>query len=211
MGILDRVFNGGEYRVMEEIVVIAEIAKKANMELRNINDSNVISIEKVKALEQESDEKVFQLSNMISSGAISPNVLSDMLALVENEDSIVDSIFNLAREIKRYKVPNRKIAAMVKKDIITTTRLVDGALDELVKMERSSDLVSIKKYRKTIEKLESEEDDIKDGLLDYIYKNEVDFKTFNYINEIAHKCDDILDNCEDSADMFMSIMVSITT
>ena len=212
MGLLDRMFNGGEYKIMEEIGAMAEIAKKANMELQNIiKKPNGVYLEKIKMCEEESDNKAFELSNHISSGAISPNVLSDMLALVEKEDSIVDSIFNLAREIGRYRIPDKKVAAMVEKDILTTTRLVDGAVDELARMEQSGDLTKIKEHRKAIEQLEKEEDDIKDGLLDFIYKYDVDFKTFNYITEIAHRGDDILDNCEDSADMFMSIMVSIST
>ena len=208
---LDRIFSGGEYKIMEEIGEIASIAQKANNELLNVVKSSDHGIEKVKLLEEESDQKVFALSNLISSGAISPNVLSDMLALVEKEDDIVDAIFNLAREIRRYKLPNKKLAAMIRHDIITTTELVESALVELAKMEKSGDIAKIKECRKVIEGLERQEDEIKDGLLDYIYKNEVDFKTFNYITEIAHKCDDILDNCEDSADMFMSIMVSIMT
>ncbi len=211
MGVLDRMFNGGEYKIMQEIRELANIASRANSELIKLVESSSKDIRKVKEIEEESDSKVFQLSNLISSGAVSPNVLSDMLALVQKEDDIVDAIFNLARGISRYTLPDKKMAARVKRNILATTDLVNQALDRLSKMEASGDVGEINAYRKDIEVFEKKEDEIKDELIDYIYGNDMDFKTFHYVEEIAHKCDDILDNCEDSADIFMSIMVSIMT
>jgi uncharacterized protein Yka (UPF0111/DUF47 family) len=211
MGVLDRMFNGGEYKIMQEIRELANIASRANSELIKLVESSSKDIRRVKEIEEESDSKVFQLSNLISSGAVSPNVLSDMLALVQKEDDIVDAIFNLARGISRYTLPDKKMAARVKRNILATTDLVNQALDRLSKMEASGDVGEINAYRKDIEVFEKKEDEIKDELIDYIYGNDMDFKTFHYVEEIAHKCDDILDNCEDSADIFMSIMVSIMT
>ena len=75
----------------------------------------------------------------------------------------------------------------------------------------SDDIVKIRAFRREIELLEQDCDDIKDALLDYEYKASMDYKTFLHIQEVAHKADNILDSCEDSADMFLSIMLSIMT
>lgn len=60
-----------------------------------------------------------------------------------------------------------------------------------------------------IKALEREGDSLKDSLLDFAYTSGLSFKTFYHIIEAAHLADDILDGCEDSADVFMGIMLSI--
>jgi uncharacterized protein Yka (UPF0111/DUF47 family) len=211
MGLLDRLFSGGEQNVIGSMGSIIEIAKNENKALLDILDGKEKSLLRIKALEQESDNKVFELTNVISSGAISPNVLADMLALVEKEDDISDAIFNLAREMMRYDMPDKKMSKMLRDNIEIIIGLVEQALVELGKMENTANIAEMRKSRREIEVLEQRGDEIKDSLLDFVYKNGIDFKAFNYISEVAHKCDDILDNCEDSADIFMSIMLSIMT
>ena len=132
-----------------------------------------------------------------------------MLKLIDMEDNIVDFIYNLAREIVRYDIPDKKAKKLLQNSIISTIRMVDSALDALQKMTASSDLESIRAYRSDIETFEQKEDDIKDSLLDYVYNNGDDFKAFHYMTEVAHRADNILDACEDASDMFLSIMLSV--
>ncbi len=196
---------------MQQNVEIIDIAIKANKELQKIVEGDTKVIERVRVLEKESDDKAFMLSSSISSGVVSPNVIDDMLTLINLEDNIVDSIYNLARETLRYRIPNKKTNAMLQKNVMAMLDMTDSALQVMKKMLSSDDTVKIKEFRREIELLEQEGDEVKDSLLDNEYKNDMDFKTFRHIEEVAHKADDILDSCEDSSDMFLSIMLSIMT
>jgi uncharacterized protein Yka (UPF0111/DUF47 family) len=196
---------------MRQNMGIIETAMEANKELQKLVEGKIKSIDRMRDLEMESDRKVFRLSSAISSGAISPNVIDDLLVLTHKEDNIVDSMYNLAREELRYGIPDKKTAAMLKQNVLTMLVMVGSALQVMKEMLSSDDVAKIRAFRKEIEVLEQDGDDIKDALLDYEYKTSMDYKTFLHIEEVAHKADDILDSCEDSADMFLSIMLSIMT
>lgn len=211
IGVLDRILKGGEERAIRDNIGIIKTAIEANRELQKLIKSDSKKIDRIRELEKESDSKAFTLSSAMSAGAVSPNVLDDMLTLVDMEDNIVDSIYNLSRELVRYKIPNRRTDKMVKEKVLTMLGMADSALGEMQKMLSSDDTDKIQQFRKKIEVLEELTDDIKDSMLDYEYKNDMDYKTFLHISEVAHKADNILDACEDSADMFLSVMLSIMT
>ena len=209
MKLFDKLFKGGEEDIIGSTQEIIKLAKESNKELLKLVSGDRQDITAIKSLEKESDKKVFQLIQKITSGAVSPNIIDDMLKLMDMEDNIVDSIYNLAREIVRYDIPDKKAKKLLQNSIISTIQMVDSALDALQKMTASSDLESIRAYRSDIETFEQKEDDIKDSLLDYVYNNGDDFKAFHYMTEVAHRADNILDACEDASDMFLSIMLSV--
>ena len=64
---------------------------------------------------------------------------------------------------------------------------------------------------KEIESIEEEGDDIKDSAFDKLYHfaPELQFLQFFHYSEMLHKCDDLLDNSEDLADIIVSIITSI--
>ncbi len=208
---LDKLLEGGEEKIMQQNAELIEIAIAANKELQKLIKGDAKVIDQVKALRRASDEKAFALSSSISSGVVSPNIIDNMLALINLEDNIVDAIYNVARETLRYKIPDRKTALMLQRDVLAMLSMNDSALRVMKKMLLSDDIVKIKAFRREIELLEQQDDDIKDSLLDNEYKSGMDYKTFLHIKDVAHTADDILDGCEDSADMFLSIMLSIMT
>lgn len=209
MGLFDKLFEGGEESIISGSKEIIRIAKDANGELPKLVNGSSKDINPIKTLEKESDRKVFQLQQKITSGAVSPNIIDDMLRLIDLEDSIVDSIYNLARELARYDLPDEKAKVLLQSSLASFVQLVDSALLALEKMTASSNIESIRACRADIEVLEQKGDDIKDSLLDYVYRSSDEFKSFHHINELAHKADDILDDCEDASDMFLSIMSSV--
>ncbi|MEM3744252.1 MAG: DUF47 family protein, partial [Candidatus Micrarchaeaceae archaeon] len=158
--------------------------------------------------EKKSDSEEFKIANAVSSGAIAPNLIDNMIEMLDKEDNIVDSIYNLSREIMRYK-PSRKVFAYCSKSLLQLNKLAAEALDHLKKMESGDDMGFIGRQRMKIEAIEEAGDEIKDRMFDYAYKHKIDFKDFYHVVELAHKADDILDNCEDAADAFMTIMSSI--
>ena len=67
-------------------------------------------------------------------------------------------------------------------------------------------------HREEIERIEEEADDLKDGMIDSIY-DEADtlpYLVFTHVVGIAHRMDDLLDDCEDISDMVHTINVAIT-
>lgn len=211
MALFDHLFSGGEETIIKRMVEITSIAKRSNAEVTKMIKGRRRSVEQIKRLEKESDAKVFELSNMASSGAVSPNVIDDVLSLIDYEDGIVDASFNLARELMRYSIPDSKVRRIVKSRLLTMARLAGSAISELENMLSSDDQREIKRSRIKIEDLEQEGDEIKDYLLDFAYKGRIDFKAFYNISELAHKSDNVLDSCEDAADLYLSVMNAIVT
>jgi uncharacterized protein Yka (UPF0111/DUF47 family) len=65
--------------------------------------------------------------------------------------------------------------------------------------------------RKEIEDIEERGDDIKDQGFDRLYSiaSKLNFLEFYHYQELLHKCDDILDSCEDFSDLIVSVVTSI--
>ncbi len=208
---LDKILEGGEEPLMHRHIEMIEIAINANKELKKLVNGDRNRIEMVKVFAKESDDMAFKISNSISSGVISPNVIDSMLRLTRLEDNIVDSIYILAREVHRYSIPNKGAASKLQTNVMMMLEMADSSLQMLKRMLSSDDTIKIRRFRKEVAILEQDADDIKDSLLDEEYKSRIDYKAFLHIGEVAHAADDILDSCDDSAAMFLSIMLSIMT
>ncbi|MGC8662563.1 MAG: DUF47 domain-containing protein [Candidatus Micrarchaeia archaeon] len=208
MNFVESVLEGGEQKIILKFNDIVRIGIKASEALEELIASGG-DIKKIRALEKDSDDIAFEITKDITSGAIAPNLIDNMLDLVNKEDNIIDCEYNLARELLRYNINNRRLDKKIKLKLIEMTRLARSALLIMEKMHKSDKINEISTYRKEIEKLEEAGDEIKDGLFDDVYKEKLDFKTFYHIMELAHQADDILDNCEDSSDIFLTIMSSI--
>ena len=179
--------------------VLIKIIKKSDdlQELRNI--------------EKLADKEVFELSNAVTSGAVAPNLIDDMIRFVNMEDDIVDTMFNLGRAIIRYRGRNKKVDKYIENKMLKLTALMNSALLLLYEMHNIQKLSDASRFRFKIEAVEQEGDVIKDSMLDYAYSTDLDFKAFYHIQNVAYLADDILDNCEDAADMITSIMRSVLT
>ncbi len=210
MDILRNLLEGGEQNIVHRCNGIVLLAKRANKEVRPLIAGSG-SAKIIKGIEEESDDVAFEIMNIVTGGGVAPNLIDDFLELIDKEDSIVDSIYNLARELMRYKIKNAKVRSVLANRVEKMSGLADSALQALYSMQESDKLGEIKKFRAEIEKLEEEGDDLKDSLFDMAYESEKDFKAFYHIFEVAHEADNVLDNCEDSSDMYLTIMSSILT
>ncbi|MGC8647598.1 MAG: DUF47 domain-containing protein [Candidatus Micrarchaeia archaeon] len=206
--ILRSILEGGERSVVAKFNAIIEIGLKASNELDTLI-KNGGGIEGIKQLEKRSDIVAFNITNMITSGGVAPNLIDNMLELAEKEDNIIDSMYNLARELLRYNVKGKRLSHVIKEGLERINKLTYKALLIMKKMHNSDSLEEIKRFRSSIEKLEEEGDEIKDSFFDLAYRKSSDFKTFYHIIELFHKADDMLDNCEDSSDIYLTIMSSI--
>ncbi len=101
------IFVVGERNIFGELSQIIAIASKANpivismFKMDYKGEKVTEAVHEIKLLEKESDEIAFRISESITSGAISPNVIDDLLECVKVADNIVDLYYYLSREIVR--------------------------------------------------------------------------------------------------------------
>ncbi|MEM3241290.1 MAG: DUF47 family protein [Candidatus Micrarchaeaceae archaeon] len=209
MQFLKGFFQGGEESILRRYNTIIDLALKANKEVALVQRTKDIS--KVRAIEKNSDEVVFTISSMITTGGIAPNLIDNLLQLADLEDSIVDSIYNLARELIRYSIKETRARSVLEESFSKMNGFAAQALTLLHKMQESDSIGEIKEIRHSIEHIEEAGDEIKDSLFDFAYGSKINFKTFYHIFEVAHLLDDVLDNCEDSSDMYLTIITSVLT
>jgi uncharacterized protein Yka (UPF0111/DUF47 family) len=211
----------GEKNVFSELAQIVSIAAEANTLVSNMfkvdyEEKQLIGFMcKVQSLEKRSDEIAFKISEDITSGAISPNIIDNLLECVQVADDIVDLYYYLSRELDRmaraYSVGFEIRHADWDSLYENMLALAGKSLSELKRVLSSSNVKEILESRKEIEALEEQGDDIKDTGFDRLYSEaqKLHYLQFYHYSELLHKCDDILDSCEDFSDLVVSVVTSI--
>ena len=219
---LRSIFVVGEKSMFGELAQIIAIAMEANAALLKIltEDQNESTLDKgmqtIRYLEKKSDSIALKVSEDITTGAISPNTLDNLLESAHIADDIVDIYHYQSRELYRmYKSKFPYFEALEEKEWFSLFKdmldLADKALSKVKEILSTSDLTQILGLHKDIETLEEQGDDIKDQGLDWLYQQApyMHYLQFYHYNELLHKFDDILDNCEDLSDLLMSIITSL--
>jgi uncharacterized protein len=212
----------GERHVFEELSQIISIAVAANSILKAMfkdccnSQALMRNMHSVRDLERKSDEIAFKLNEDITAGAISPNLIDDLIETTHLADNIVDIIFYLSRELSRMaKTNTTDISAQKELEwaqvYLQMLDLVDQSLPKLQQMLSNGNVPQILQLRKEVELLEEQGDDIKDAGFDKLYSmaSGMHFLQFYHYSEMLHKSDDILDTCEDISDVLVSIVTSI--
>lgn len=214
------IFSAGEKRTFNELSGMIELGRKANsimIEMLSSDVSLTAHNEDIRSLEKQADQLSLKIRSGITGGAVNPNVLDNLLECVDLADSIVDDYFWVSREIHRIsKVSfNNGISAHpagIDALLIKFLDLAEKAMVVMLEMLRASSLVKITELRDDIELLEEEGDNIKDQGFDMLYASAQDmhYLQFAHLSEMLHKFDDILDSCEDMADLLVSITTTIS-
>jgi uncharacterized protein len=212
----------GEKNIFAELSQIISIAVEANTILKAMfNDccnsrALMENMHAIRDLEKKSDEISFKLNEDITSGAISPNLIDDLIESTHLADNIVDIIFYLSRELSRM-VKAKTTDSSMHQEVewsqvyLQILALVDKSLPKLQLMLSTANVTPILQLRKEIESQEEIGDDIKDAGFDKLYSMApgMHFLHFYHYSEMLHKSDDILDTCEDLSDVIVSIVTSI--
>jgi len=219
---LKRVLVIGEQNIFSELTQIVTIAKQANALMVNmLKDSNNQKnlddgMQGIRQLEKKSDEVAFKVGEDITTGAVSPNIIDNLLAAVHLADDIVDLYYYLSRELYRMSKAKFPYSEAIEETEWTALfksllDLADKALTKLNEAFLISDLGQLLQLRKEIETLEEQGDDIKDEGFDQLYCEapSIHYLQFYHYTEMLHKFDDILDSCEDLSDLIVSIITSI--
>jgi uncharacterized protein len=212
----------GEKNIFGEIAQIIVVAEETNKILHEMlsNCQNEklldLNMQAVRILENKSDDIAFKVNEDITTGAVSPNILDHLLECVHVADDIVDNYYYQSRQLCRMckaKFPYSEAPQEAEWTSLFKSML-DLAGQALVKVKTTlsmSDLSEILKLRKEIEALEQQGDDIKDKGFDWLYHEapRMHYLQFFHYSELLHKFDDILDGCEDLADLILSVITSI--
>jgi uncharacterized protein len=212
----------GERNVFASLSQIITIAQEANKTMeymfKNSANDHILTEngQAIRALENKSDQIAFTLSQDITAGAVSPNIIDNLIQCVHLADDIVDTYLYLSRELSRMAKANideNAVHMEAEWSEIYSHLLVlaEGTLSKLQQILSTGNVPSIIGLRKEIECLEQQGDDIKDAAFDKLYRmaGNIHFLQFYHYKEMLHKCDDILDDCEDLADIIVSIVTSI--
>jgi uncharacterized protein Yka (UPF0111/DUF47 family) len=213
----------GERNIFAELAEIVTIAAQANVIVKAMfklgyTDKAILTqnMHHVRNLEKQSDEVAFNLSEDISSGAVSPNIIDNLNESSHVADNIVDTLYYISRELARMgKANSAEFNIPQEADWIDTFEkmftLGDASLSKLKQALTTSDFSEILQLRKEIEAIEEEADDVKDLGFDklYAFATKLNFLQFYHYVELLHKSDDVLDECEDLADLMVSIVTSI--
>jgi hypothetical protein len=211
----------GERNIFSELAQIVAIALEANglvsrMFKMDHNEKELTQLlHAVQSIEKKSDEIAFKISESITSGAISPNIIDNLLECVQVADNIVDTYYYISREIHRMAKAVSTDFQLYHTDWDSAYEnmlaLAEKTLSKLKQALSSSNIAEILELRKEIEALEEQGDDIKDAGFDSLYRivTKLHYLEFYHFSELLHKCDDVLDSCEDFSDLIVSIVTSI--
>lgn len=215
-------FVKGEAELFNGLRRHVELAHKAIMLLESLSSnpsgSDISSIiSEVSILENQGDAISRELTQEISSGAISTPLIGDVEILVGKIDDILDKTYVLAREMKRALTlcNTPAVSSMIQKnlreEILLTRRGLEdlmSMLDSVIKGEPRS---SLRDHTLAIEKLEEMVDDVKDNAIDELYGNVKDmgYAEFLSLLNMIFEADDIMDAIKDVSFMVITILRSM--
>jgi uncharacterized protein len=212
----------GEKNIFSQLADIIAVATEANSTVRKMfklgNNAEALTenMLAVRSLERKSDEIAFKLSEDVTSGAVSPNLIDNLIECAHVADNIVDTLYYLSRELDRMsKASPSEFPLHREPEWISIFEqmfvLADRSLLKLKQALCSTSVPEILQLRKEIEALEEEGDDIKDSDFDKLYalSSTLHFLQFYHYSEMLHKSDDVLDGCEDLSDLIVSVVTSI--
>ncbi len=214
---------GGERSVLEEMTEYIPLSKEASECIRTMLSKREQDLkpenERVRALERQADEISMKIKHEITSGAISSNVMDNLIELVEKCDDLLDQSYYISREIKRMgprlKVQNDASRNAVDHAYTVFANMIEihlRALDHVRIAFTGRQIAEVQAARHEIEKLEEQVDEMKDNLIDSLYEMSqyVSYIVFLHLTELTHKIDDLLDDCEDIADLVQTVRLSVT-
>ena len=158
-----------------------------------------------------------KLTHEITSGAISSNLMDNLLNLTDKCDDILDKTHYLSREIKRMNIDYKRTngTAIIASSYKTFRIMIDKsreAIKSVSAMFTDTNMDSLKEERMKIEVLEESVDELKDNLIDDIYRHadEMHFLVYDHLMSLVHKIDDMVDDCEDISDLLLNIILSVS-
>jgi len=216
-------FTPGEKKLFEVLARHANLTEKAvdqllSMFSEGLKDPEVAEryTAEIARLEREGDEIARRLEEEISGGAVTAPLTADFAELVDTVDSVLDGAHSISREIQRhckYYFPGEsQVELDIYKKVGKLVLLGREGVKKLKKLfSTGGNLAEASTVAKQIEDIEEQADDVKDDILDEVYRQakDVEHWTFHHLIQVTVEADDMLDNCEDASDLVVAILTSL--
>jgi len=176
--------------------------------------------ETIRKNEMDGDHLTFELKNEITNGAITPNLMDSFNLLIDKCDDILDRLYYMSREILRYQdfllTSGQDVKEKTCQYYSKLRNMLIYNLDSqksIMEMLEQNTIEKMVSLWSRVSRLEEEVDDLKDELLDSLYKeaNKLHYLTFLHLAEITHKIDDLLDTSQDIADILINVAITVTS
>ena len=205
---------------LTQYVNLAEKSSKTLIEMLSIEGGKKVQLNAIiRDIEKKGDDITISMKDQITGGAISSNLMDNLITLVETCDDLLDKSYFVSREIKRVHENTHRFddwtRDFLRRGYDVCIRILQNnleALDQVRHLLEAKDFQEMGEARNLIQKLEEKVDDLKDNLIDEIYNSadSLPYIIFVHLTELVHKLDDMLDDCEDIGDLVHTISVSIT-
>ncbi len=219
---LKRLLIVGEKNVLNQLTQFTDLGTEASdllkMMVSQSDDLNNLNDE-IREIEKKGDDITIKTKEDITGGAISSNLMDNLITVTETFDDIIDKAYFVSREIRRmkldYKEKSEAATELVSYSYSIFSDMLElnkEALNLCGKMLKSTDIATMRDIREKIEVIEERGDEYKDDLIDEIYAvaDSVSYLVFTHLTGVVHKIDDMLDGCEDASDLILTINLSLT-
>lgn len=219
MSILRRWFTSGWDVVVSQLKAHVDYSLQALGQIQQVISKDELTddyldevVRKIAAIEREGDEIIRRLDDNISKGALVPSVMGNAELLLDRIDNILDNIYYISKEIRRgYRVWRNE---NIKKIIVGRFREMldlDKTTIEYISLilNKSRDLEFCSRYARMVGTLEEEVDEVKEYILDEVYKLDLTAVEFNHIISLIYSADRIADNAQDAVQLLLSIVSAI--
>lgn len=220
---LKKIMVVGEKSILLQLAKFTDMAETAVgllKDMLSLDDDKKVQINnRIKKLEKDADNLSMKLKQQITGGAISSNLMDNLLELVETCDDLLDKSYFISREIKRVHENAHKFdddsRGTLESGYATCRKILEVSVDAISNVRillEAKDSAVMDDSRNRIEMLEEQVDDLKDNLIDDLYRvsDTLPYLIFIHLTELAHKLDDMLDDCEDISNLVHTIDLSIT-
>lgn len=219
---LKRLLSVGEKNVLNQLTEFTDLGGEASDLLKimlSAEDSLDQLNDEIREVERNGDDVAIRVKRDITGGAISSNLMENLVTVTETFDDIIDKAYFISRELRRMNLYHRErndtAIDLIGSSYEIFSRMLDlikEALSYVKRMLKASDIDIMRGIREDIEVLEEKGDELKDDLIDEIYRvaDSISYLVFTHLTGVVHKIDDMLDGCEDISDLVLTINLSLT-
>ncbi len=149
-------------------------------------------------LESQADDAKEALLDQMTEGGVFPIHRADLARLVASMDSIANLASGAADRIciHSFTLPlemNKQLVELARTDVRATRRLRDAVVAMSVDLQRAIKLAG------SVDKLESQADDLYASMYRTMFDMEIDYKAFTQLKSILDRLERIADRCNDNA------------
>jgi len=206
-GAIEAMAKGREEQVIERlgvfsdqvVVIVQKLVDVVDRFVTDRYDELEISAKEMDGLESEADGTKEEVLDMLSTGGVFPMNRADLARLVSSMDAIANLAAGAADRLamRRFTLPQRMNELLLAL-AYTDMRAVKTLRDAVVAM--GSDLREALGLATSIDKMESEADDIFAELYHDMFDWDTDYKTFHQLKAIIERLESIADRCSQNAE-----------